>query len=82
LAASVRISSGSWKMLKEMADTMGETMQVVLDQAIESYRRQLLLEKTNAAYAALKSEEEKWDEEIAEREEWDVALADGLDGDR
>lgn len=81
MPASVRISPNSWKTLKEMADCMGETMQAVLDRAIEAYRRQWLLEKTNEAYATLRNDRDKWEEEIAERKEWDAVLGDGLEGD-
>jgi len=82
MPASVRISPNSWKILKEMADCTGETMQAVFDQAIEAYRRQWLLERANEAYAALKNDRNKWEEEIAERKEWDVVLSDGLEGDK
>ena len=81
MPASVRINPNSWKILKEMADSMGETMQAVLDRAIEAYRRQWLLEKTNEAYAALRIDREEWEEEVAERKEWEAVLSDGLGGD-
>lgn len=82
MATAVRITPRSWETLKEMADETGETMQAILERAVESYRRQRLLEKTNEAYAALKADPAKWSEEVAEREEWDTALNDGLEGDR
>ena len=81
MPASVRINPNSWKILKEMADSMGETMQAVLDRAIEAYRRQWLLEKANEAYAALRIDREEWEEEVAERKEWEAVLSDGLGGD-
>jgi len=81
MPASVRINPNSWKILKEMADSMGETMQAVLDRAIEAYRRQWLLEKANEAYAALRNNREEWEEEVAERKEWEAVLSDGLGGD-
>lgn len=82
MATAVRITPKSWKTLKEMAEETGETMQAVLERAVESYRRQRLLEKANEAYAALKADPAKWGEEVAEREDWDAALGDGLEGDR
>jgi hypothetical protein len=81
MPASVRINPNSWKTLKEIAGCMGETMQVVLDQAIEAYRRQWLLERANEAYVALRNDRSEWEEEVAERKEWDAVLGDGMDGD-
>ena len=55
-------------------------MTVVLEKAIETYRRQKFLEEANASYAALKANPKKWKEETAERELWDSTSADGLEG--
>jgi hypothetical protein len=38
-----------------------------------------LLDQTNAAFAALQSNESAWQDELAERQDWDATLADGLD---
>ena len=54
-------------------------MTVVLEKAIETYRRQKFLEEANASYAVLKANRKKWNEEIAERELWDSTNADGLE---
>jgi hypothetical protein len=56
-------------------------MSVVLDRAIELYRRQALLEQANAAYAALRASPEAWQEELGEREAWEATLADDLGGE-
>jgi hypothetical protein len=55
-------------------------MQSVLEQALEHYRRQQLLEATNAAYATLQTDEVAWADLERERREWDQTLADGLEG--
>jgi hypothetical protein len=54
-------------------------MQSVLEQALEQYRRQQLLEATNAAYAALQTDAEAWADLERERGELDQTLADGLE---
>jgi hypothetical protein len=54
-------------------------MQSVLEDALEHYRRQQLLEATNAAYATLQTEPVAWSELVRERMEWDQTLADGLE---
>jgi hypothetical protein len=54
-------------------------MQAVLEQALEQYRRQQLLEETNAAYAALRVAPEAWADLEQERLAWEQTLADGLE---
>jgi type II secretory pathway pseudopilin PulG len=54
-------------------------MQTVLEQALEQYRRQQLLEATNAAYAALHADPEAWTNLGHERQAWDQTLANGLE---
>jgi len=82
MSATVRISQSSWKTLKVIATQAGEPMQAVLDKAIESYRRQYFLQKANEAYAALKENADNWQEEVKEREAWDITLGDGLRDDQ
>ena len=67
MPASVRVNERTWSILKEIADNVGGTMQSVLEKAIESYRRQWILQQTNEAYAALRNDESAWQEELAER---------------
>lgn len=50
-------------------------------QAVETLRRQSLLEKTNHVYATLRSDPKLWGEELAERADWETTLADGLEED-
>jgi predicted transcriptional regulator len=52
---TIRISLRARDVLQELARTSGSSMQAVLEQALEQYRRQQLLEATNAAYAALRA---------------------------
>lgn len=81
MPASVRVNERTWSILKEIADSAGETMQSVLEKAAESYRRQWILQKTNEAYNTLKNDESAWQEELAERRLWDSSLHDDLGGD-
>ena len=78
ISKTVRIDQQTWEVLKELAGLLGEPMQKVLAQAIEAHRRQLILEKSNAAFAALRGDSEAWQEEQTERGEWDTTLSDGL----
>mgnify|MGYP000213684800 FL=1 len=78
-SCTVAIGGTSYKTLQELAARSGESIQEILDKAIEQYRRQKFLEEANNAYAALRNNPEAWASEIEEREAWDVTLADGLE---
>lgn len=80
-SAIVRISKASHQILQELAARQGESMQAVLNKAIEEYRRQRFFEEANAAYAALRKDSKAWKKEEEERALWDATLQDGLDPD-
>ena len=77
----VRISSETHSRLKAMASASGETIGEILAKAVDAYRREMLLNDANRAFAKLKEREELWKDEQKEREEWETALADGLKKD-
>lgn len=77
-SSTVRIDSATHKMLQSLSAQTGRKMQEILGEAVELYRRKLLLDKANAAFAALKADSEAWKEEQEERAAWDVTLLDGL----
>lgn len=56
-------------------------MQSVLDEAIEQYRRDMFFRELNESYVRLQADLEGWKEELAERQEWDGTLLDGLTGE-
>ena len=76
---STRISEPTLEVLRKLAEQSGESMQVLLDEAVEAYRRQRFLEESNRAFEALRANPETWKTEQAEREAWDMTLADGLE---
>ena len=78
-SANVRISRDAHAVLRQLAHQEGVSLQALLDKAVENYRRRLFLEKANAAYETLRADKVRWNEELAERREWDATLADGLD---
>jgi predicted transcriptional regulator len=78
-SVNVRISSNSYQILKELARDEGQTMQSLIDAALEDLRRRKILEATNQAFAALKANEGEWKEELAERELWENTLSDGVE---
>ena len=78
---TVRIPAAVHDKLRQLADQSGMSLSRTLEKAIETLRRQTLLEETNRAYAALRSNPKRWKQEQAERAAWDATLADGLEGD-
>jgi hypothetical protein len=54
-------------------------MQELLEKAIESYRRQCILEESNRAFAALRADHKAWNEEEKDRRMLEVTLLDGLE---
>jgi hypothetical protein len=80
-SVNVRISSNSYQILKTLSLEKGQTMQSLIDQALEDLRRRKMLEATNAAFATLKADKNLWNEELAERRLWEKTLADGAENE-
>lgn len=75
--ATIRISDKARKVVRDLADQQGQSMQAVLDDAVEAYRRQVFLEKANACYARLGADRHEAQDELAEWEQ--ATIADGLE---
>lgn len=78
---TVRISVASRNALRALAVQSGESMQAILDRAIENYRRYRFLEEVNTAYAAVRQDARAWSALKKELKEWDGTLKDGLEAD-
>lgn len=76
---TIRVTTSMRDLLQQLAQASGVSMQSVLEQALESYRRQQLLEATNAAYGALRSNADAWNQLEEERLVCEQTLADGLE---
>lgn len=77
--STIRIPARAQATLRQLAAESNRPMQDIADEAIEAYRRQQILERTNAAYATMCVDPDVWAEELAERAAWDVTLNDGMD---
>ena len=75
---NIRISPYSKATLRELAKREGTPMQAVLDKAIEQYRRDTFFRDLNESYVRLQAAPEAWKQELAERQEWESTLMDGL----
>ena len=78
-SVNVRISSQSYQVLKSLSQEKGQSMQAVIDEALEDLRRRKILEATNEAFSALKANSKKWKRELEERELWENTLSDGVE---
>jgi predicted transcriptional regulator len=76
---TIRVSLRARDLLQEFAQTSGSSMQAVLEQALEQYRRQQLLETTNAAYAALRAHPEARAPLEQARLAWDQTWAEAVE---
>ena len=77
--AMLRVTTKTRDTLRDIAEGTGCSMQRVAEEAVEAYRRQMILDQTHAAYARLVQDPQAWAEVQAERSEWDVTLGDGLE---
>ncbi len=75
-ANMVRLNEASHRTLRQLAETLGESMQAVLAQAIEDYRRKQFFAQMDTSFAALRADETAWQEELTEREELSGTLLD------
>ena len=78
---TVRISPDTHKLLGELAERSGESMQAVLAKALEAYRRKCFLEGLATDFAALRADPVAWQEELEERAIWEGTLMDDLEDD-
>jgi len=77
--SNVRINESTHLVLRALAAEVGESMQTVLDKAIEEYRRHCFWNQVETAASELIKDSAAWKEELAERRIWDATLADGLE---
>ena len=80
--ATVRVTSETRAVIQKLARESNQSMQSLIARAVEHYRRQLVLQGANDAYAALRAQPEAWAEEREERRIWEGTLADDLEGNQ
>lgn len=79
MSSTVRISPRGHALLSQLARETGSSRTEVLDAALESFRRQRILEMTQAGYLALAEDPAGWDAYRQEIRELDGTAGDGLD---
>ncbi|MBK5187720.1 MAG: hypothetical protein JJD97_05705 [Gemmatimonadaceae bacterium] len=53
----------------------------IVHEALDLYRRQQLLADMNRDFAVLRRDTQSWNEEMVERDVWDITLGDATGGD-
>ena len=79
-STTIRVTNQARETLQQLSRITGKRQQDVVDEAVEAYRRQVLLDKANVAYATLRSDTVAWKAELTERQAWDATLDDGQEG--
>ncbi len=80
-SATVRVTSETRAILQELARESKQPMQQLIAMAVEQFRRQMVLQRANEAYAALHARPDEWEEEQEERRLWEGTLSDDLESD-
>ena len=75
----VRISNTTHQLLRSLSSEVGESMQTIVEEAVEQYRRRRFLEGLNQDFKTLKEDPQTWQEELEERSLWDKTLLDGVE---
>ncbi|MBI1869760.1 MAG: toxin-antitoxin system protein [Chlamydiae bacterium] len=79
MSTTIRISRHTSHILHLLSAQVEKSMQEILDEAIEGYRRQIFFHETNKAYTALRKDPKLWKNELKERESWDISLFDDIE---
>jgi predicted transcriptional regulator len=77
-STTIRVHPATHKTLARLAKENHSSMQTVLNEALEAYRRKVFLQRTNQAYAALRRDPAAWTRYEKELKAWDGASEDGL----
>jgi hypothetical protein len=77
MTTQVRVSNTTHELLRSLSKEFGESMQTIIEEAVEQYRRRKFLEGLNEDFRALKEDSANWQEELEERAMWDKTLLDG-----
>jgi predicted transcriptional regulator len=80
-STTVRISESSHALLSELAERSQQSMQHVIAEALEEYRKRLFWQQARRDFEQLRSDPEAWQAEQKELAVWDQTIADGLSAD-
>ncbi len=78
MATQLRVNESTHSVIRKLASECGESMQSIVEKAVERYKRELFLESLSQDFKKLRENKEAWDEEMEERRLWENALLDGV----
>jgi hypothetical protein len=78
---TIRVAVSDRDAAQELAKQTGRSQMEIVHEALELYRRQQLLANMNRDFAELRRDTQSWDEEMVERDVWDITLGDATGGD-
>ena len=78
---TIPISEETRDELQELANETGESLQSVLERAVQEYRRQQFIAQLQRDYEALRNDPEALEEYQNELRLWENTLMDGLEDD-
>jgi predicted DNA-binding protein len=79
MSTTVRVTDHTHQVLRELAEEQGKQIQTLLEEIVERYRREQFFRELDEAYEKLQADPAAWADYLAEREELEGTLADGLD---
>ena len=79
MAIQVRVNEATHITIRSLAKEFGESMQSIVDKAVERYKRELFLESLNQDFKRLQENEVDWAAELEERRLWENTLLDGVE---
>lgn len=71
----IRVSPEAGVSLRFLAVALGRPIADIVGEAVEQFRRKVIIEQSNQAYASLKDQ----GDELEEMKAWEATLLDGLD---
>jgi hypothetical protein len=77
---TIRVAVSDRDLAQELATQMDRSQMEIVHEALELYRRQQLLADMNRDFALLRRDSDAWDEEMVERDVWDLTLGDATGG--
>jgi hypothetical protein len=77
---TIRVAITDRDLAQELATRAGRSQMEIVHEALELYRRHQLLVDMNRGFAELRRDADAWNEEMVERDAWDVTLGDATGG--
>lgn len=71
----IRVSPEAGVSLRFLTDALGRPIADIVGEAVEQFRRKVIIEQSNQAYAS----REDLGDELSELRAWEATLLDGLD---